>query len=476
MAANKLISIIDVDKAIDFTIANSDQLRAAALAALQRVLCAESVPLGREIDRLTDKFGAGDARIALLTEQLKTNKAFAREVEQETVRAQIGVPLADANTWVLHGFARDVDGKGLANSTIAPYDSIKPAANWVKELGHVCADDRGYFKLEAPNPRDYSATPVYLHVLNAAGATLYSDDVPLAPRPGLLNYREFVVSGKPLDCPSPPPPSPPAPSIDLSITIDDSPDPVAPNANLTYTLTVTSHTQVEAKNVKVTDTLAEQTTFISASGSGFTCTHTNGVVNCTLPALAGEATATVTIVVKISPDAKHGTVLNNTATVIATTSDPDTGNNTAATTTTVVRAADLSITKTDTPDSVAAGQNVTYTLQVTNAAGASDAQNVTVTDTIPANTALISAAVTSGKGWVAAKPPAGISGKVVFSKASVAAGETASFQIVVRVNKDTTVTTISNTATVASSTADPDSADNTVESITKVRPRPRTGK
>ena len=46
---------------------------------------------------------------------------------------------------------------------------------------------------------------------------------------------------------------------------------------------------------------------------------------------------------------------------------------------------DLSITKTDSPDPATVGNNVTYTITVTNT-GANDASAVTVADALPADT------------------------------------------------------------------------------------------
>ena len=52
------------------------------------------------------------------------------------------------------------------------------------------------------------------------------------------------------------------------------------------------------------------------------------------------------------------------------------------------QSADLSVTKTDSPDPVIAGNNITYTITVTNN-GPSDAQAVTFADAVPAGTTLM---------------------------------------------------------------------------------------
>src|SRR5581483_853487 len=97
--------------------------------------------------------------------------------------------------------------------------------------------------------------------------------------------------------------------------------------------------------------------------------------------------------------------------------------------------------------------------------GPSDAQMVTVTDAVPANTSLVSAVVTTGTGW-----SVNTSGPIVFSKATVAAGETAVFTMVVKVNANTANgATISNSATAASTTTDPTAGNNTGTATTTVQ-------
>src|SRR5438045_1809106 len=92
--------------------------------------------------------------------------------------------------------------------------------------------------------------------------------------------------------------------------------------------------------------------------------------------------------VKVDPDRIAN--LSNTASVSSTTSDPTPGDHSATEATTVNTAADLSITKSDSPDPVLAGNNLTYTIAVTNG-GPSVARGVQVTDPVPANTSFVSA-------------------------------------------------------------------------------------
>lgn len=120
-------------------------------------------------------------------------------------------------------------------------------------------------------------------------------------------------------------------SADLALTITDLPDPVQVNGTLTYTLNVTNNGPDVAANVVVTDTLPSGATFVSATASTGSCAGT-GPVTCNLGNLAGQARATITLLVR---PAATGT-LTNRATVTSATADSEANNNTATQETRVV--------------------------------------------------------------------------------------------------------------------------------------------
>jgi uncharacterized repeat protein (TIGR01451 family) len=129
--------------------------------------------------------------------------------------------------------------------------------------------------------------------------------------------------------------------------------------------------------------------------------------------------------------------------------------------------ADLSITKTDSPDPVAIGNDITYTVTVTNG-GPNAASSVTLTDTVPTNTTFRS--ITAPTGWSCTNPAVGATGTITCTNSSLSSGATAVFTLVVRVGAAVTDgTTISNTASVSSSTADPNSANNTATTTTTAK-------
>jgi uncharacterized repeat protein (TIGR01451 family) len=170
--------------------------------------------------------------------------------------------------------------------------------------------------------------------------------------------------------------------------------------------------------------------------------------------------------VNVDSDTADAATITNTADVTSATTDTNTANNSDTETTTVQTRADLSITKTDSPDPVAAGANITYTVDLTNN-GPSDAQNVDVTDAVPSNTTFVSA--TAPAGWTSTTPPVGGTGNVVFEKDTVAAGEAAQFTIVVAIAANIPdATVITNTATTTTDTTDPDVTNNSDTETTTV--------
>jgi len=129
--------------------------------------------------------------------------------------------------------------------------------------------------------------------------------------------------------------------------------------------------------------------------------------------------------------------------------------------------ADLAITKTDNPDPVLKGQDVTYTITVTNN-GPDAAANVTMTDSLPTNASFVSSVCPSG--WTCTPAPVGSTGGTfTATKATLASSATAAFSITVRACSGPTCTgPLSDTATVKSDTFDPDLMNNTATAVTSI--------
>ena len=242
---------------------------------------------------------------------------------------------------------------------------------------------------------------------------------------------------------------------DVGVSIADAPDPVTAGTDLTYTLTVSNAGPSPATGVQVTDPIPPGTSFVSASNGG---TLASGTVTWNIGTIASGASVTRTLVVHVDPS--RTTALTDTAAVTTTATDTNNANNSASQGTTVATSADLSIVKTDSPDPVGAGENLTYTLAVANA-GPSDANAVVVSDTLPAGSVYVSATPSQGTCSQAL-------GVVTCNLGGMAASGSASVVIVM---KPGAAGSISNTATVSSSTSDPSNANNSSTQGTTVQPR-----
>jgi uncharacterized repeat protein (TIGR01451 family) len=264
--------------------------------------------------------------------------------------------------------------------------------------------------------------------------------------PRIGDFGEFVLA---LDTVRPP--------ADLSLSKADSPDPILAGQELTYTIAVANGGPGEATGVVVTDVLPGGSTLVSASATQGSCGGAT-TVTCTLGTLPSGQTATVTI--KTKPTTA-GTI-SNTASAAAREADPDPLDNSATATTTVNPAADVAVTKSDSPDPVKVGQTLRYTVTVANT-GPSSASGVTLNDQLPKNAGFGSAVTTQGSCSV--KPAKRL---VTCTLGSLAPGGTATITITI---KPTAKGTIRNTATgTASSPVDPDPADNSATATTTVLP------
>jgi uncharacterized repeat protein (TIGR01451 family) len=120
--------------------------------------------------------------------------------------------------------------------------------------------------------------------------------------------------------------------------------------------------------------------------------------------------------------------------------------------------ADLSITKTDSPDPVAQGNNLTYTITVTNN-GPNEATGVSLNDNLPSSSDIDFVSVSTTKGTCQHSGNA-----VTCDLGTVANGANAIVTIVVKTKKSGT---LSNTATV-SSADDTNGANNSATAATTV--------
>jgi uncharacterized repeat protein (TIGR01451 family) len=115
-------------------------------------------------------------------------------------------------------------------------------------------------------------------------------------------------------------------ATDLSIVKNTSTVTAFGGNPITYTLSVSNLGTSPANSVSVVDTLPAGSTFVSASGTGWTCNNVAGVVTCTVPTLPAGAAPVINLTINAPAVAVGGTLVN-TATVSSTTTDPNPANN-----------------------------------------------------------------------------------------------------------------------------------------------------
>jgi uncharacterized repeat protein (TIGR01451 family) len=272
------------------------------------------------------------------------------------------------------------------------------------------------------------------------------------PDPDLSNNSSPPVS-----------PSVGAPHSDLQIVKHVSPDPVTPGANFSYTLQVRNNGPSLAVNVRVTDPLPVATAFVSsAAGCTAAPSGSGQLVSCPAPAtLAVGATATFDIVVQLNPAyTGDGADILNQATVASNVDDPQPQNNTnpAGAPPVGPAGADIAVVKTVSTGPVIPGETFTYSLLVSNQ-GPSVAAAVVATDPLPAGVTFLSSAEGCTVAAQAVTCP---------TIATLNPGGSTSFHLVVQLDPNYTGdgSDLPNVATVASSTPDPVSINNSTAAIT----------
>ncbi|WP_181366336.1 DUF7507 domain-containing protein [Albidovulum aquaemixtae] len=282
-------------------------------------------------------------------------------------------------------------------------------------------------------------------------------------------------------------------SADISVTKSASPGSVVAGDIETFAIEVVNAGPQPSANVNVTDNLtglinsnagATGAGFVGVSvaanaASGVSCSSsaagsTTRRLNCsiaTLPVCTAGSTCPV-VTVQVRPGGNAGSRTNSANATSTATADPNLGNNTGTASYMVTPRADVTVQKTASPATAVAGQNLTYVVTAQNLAnGLSAADNVTVTDTLPAGLTFISA--TPSTGSCSAAPAANSTtgpgnNAVICNLGTISNGAQQTITIVVRPNNVTRGTTITNNAAVTTSTPETDTTNNSVSRATPV--------
>jgi uncharacterized repeat protein (TIGR01451 family) len=262
-----------------------------------------------------------------------------------------------------------------------------------------------------------------------------------------------------------------AQSVDVFVN-KTAPASAPAGATITYVVTVGNNGPNAASSVTLSDALPAGVTFVSYSQTGpaFLCSTpasgTNGTISCSIATLASGASTEFDIAVHLDSGLAAGTVLNNTAAATTSSSDTNANNDSAMASTTITAESDMFVFK-SAPATAATGSNITFTVTAGNA-GPNDAPNAHFVDVLPSNVGFVSINQTAGPTFNCTTPAAGASGTVTCTIATLTAGTSAQFDIVVTVDPKAAGTTLINTVTAASDNPDGNGENNTSETGTSV--------
>ncbi|MEO7262447.1 MAG: hypothetical protein ABI047_14510 [Jatrophihabitantaceae bacterium] len=256
-------------------------------------------------------------------------------------------------------------------------------------------------------------------------------------------------------------------SADLSLTKTVGASPVAGGTG-SWTLKVRNNGPNPAIGPftvtdQLTNPLPSGVSSISASGAGWSC-GTAAPISCQRTA-AGDTLASgavfpaITLGYSVDPSTPDGSTLSSTAAVSGRTQDPNPANNTATAVATVRALADLAITVSLASPQLIAGAPASYQLAVTNSGPSSALGPITIDDPLPVGSSFVSA---SGAGWSCDEIAAGAVGATLHCTLAGPLGvgaAPAAVSVTVLIASAQTGP-VTDTASVASPTADPAPANN----------------
>ena len=252
--------------------------------------------------------------------------------------------------------------------------------------------------------------------------------------------------------------------VDLSIAKSGS-STLVPGRTTTYSLGVTNAGPSAASEVVVTDSLPEGLTPLNATGSGAACEIDGQVVTCTYASMDVGEVRNISILANVDSALRNAESVTNTASVVSAEEESDPANNSAEVDALTESDTGLVVTKTADKAVVIAGTQIRWTVSVTNT-GDSAAYAVSIADALPAGTTFVEIGAVEG----------GESGRCTQDQANpeivtcdwggVAAGATATAEIVALVSSNVAdLSTLTNTATATCASCTPSTTTTTVDVV-----------
>lgn len=270
------------------------------------------------------------------------------------------------NSSALGGFTENLSFRGSALT-----DGLNPLNNQFNSQSNINADTNSH----GVDFDVYDISP-FLTAGLSSGTSTYSSGGDLV----LLSAEVFSVTNTPV--------------ADLQMNKSHTGDFIA-GQNGVYTLSVTNNgPSNHTGTITVTDPLPAGLSFVSAVGTGWSCSLGGSTVTCTQNNALASGATTPDIALTVAVAAGAPASITNTATVSGTLFDNVSGDNTASDPTTVRQPVDLIIVKsvvtesdphngTTNPKAIP-GATIRYGILVTNqGAGSTDADSLVVSDTLP---------------------------------------------------------------------------------------------
>ncbi|MBN1887925.1 MAG: DUF11 domain-containing protein [Thermoflexales bacterium] len=241
---------------------------------------------------------------------------------------------------------------------------------------------------------------------------------------------------------------------DLTLSKTVTPTAVASGEVVTYTLTYANRGLIPAENVVLTDTLPgglRNTQYTNPrSAAEWDAIHTNRIITWDLGTLPADTAGSLVLTATVELTTAAHVVFTNTAVISTSTFEFSTGNNESYAVNELAQGADLALSKDVDRAAPDEGEQIIYTLRVSNN-GPAAASGVTISDVLPGGVSY-----TADDGGGSYNPASG-----AWQVGSLDLGASLSLHITASVETGTAGTVITNTATLLAATpADPVASNN----------------
>jgi len=251
----------------------------------------------------------------------------------------------------------------------------------------------------------------------------------------------------------------PSTTADLSVGVSESPNPAYLGETLRYNVSFANEGPGNATNTTVTDQLPAGLTFVPGQSDQSCAADANDLVTCSFGTTWVRSVGELTIAAQAHAAGSY----TNSVSIRSDQADTTPSDNSATVMTQVLPSSDLSVTNVGSPNPIAAGHKLTFTVTITNF-GPSAATGVSLTDTWTATSDI--------KGGIAFISVSTSQGTCSQSGSSVSCslgnlpdGSSATVTVVVQPRSKGT---LNDMATVSASEHDPNPANNSATTTVTV--------